>query len=507
MVAFDLRITQTGTRAGLLLALLLLLNDNLNGAHASPLSLRSQIFNQLTVPASIGTSSGEAASCTDLLLQAASASECRTVANNTEVKVVLCMDSFSHGHVLMFPGYGANSSNSTSAVSTAASRDGQRIYRLRIVGPEVLLPPIRYCQAAAVSKYALETNGTWHFEVLLLYNNFTFPPPPRVRSDVHAANFTVTVADAIRNQSTCLGKECALCRSHSMPGRWVVNHQSVFDTLKSTCAKGKHRQPNCTAQIQTGLAKDTSGMLVWRPYTCRYQKFHHPAVAAQCLAKLQKEKPLCIVGDSQMRHMHAMVVQLLNASAADTFSNLLASRNGATVKTVLASNVAKFISDSYGGWHDTSACSHVFVNFGQWPLSFATWKHPTLYCAAEGCHKTAPGEPWSLGRYAAQVEKVAQHMVEQRLHHNNTQYWVTINTQPIILRWHQEEGYDWRSEPMLLTYNKVANMIMQRHGIPIVDTYSISSPVNDLSYDNAHYIGNVGFAQARMLLHTVCPGN
>ena len=64
---------------------------------------------------------------------------------------------------------------------------------------------------------------------------------------------------------------------------------------------------------------------------------------------------------------------------------------------------------------------------------------------------------------------------------------------------------DWRTDPILLILNRVANKMMEDAGIPIVDTYAISAPLNDVSYDSAHYRGHVGFAMDLRILNALCP--
>jgi hypothetical protein len=153
-----------------------------------------------------------------------------------------------------------------------------------------------------------------------------------------------------------------------------------------------------------------------------------------------------------------------------------------------------YVADNYGNFrtikYDTSSCSHVFVNWGHWPLSFQETR------------------PWTVDQYAAQVQRLAASMRQQQQRHRNRQFWLTSNPSPIAdyhqVRTHIRNGVDWRTDPFLLLFNKVSSTIMQAHGIEIADTYSIASPLFDLSYDGSHYIGTVGMAQASMLVHAVC---
>lgn len=64
---------------------------------------------------------------------------------------------------------------------------------------------------------------------------------------------------------------------------------------------------------------------------------------------------------------------------------------------------------------------------------------------------------------------------------------------------------EWRSDPIFLLYNRAANKMMEDAGIPIIDTYSISAPLNDVSYDAAHYRGHVGYNMDIRILNVLCP--
>jgi len=99
-------------------------------------------------------------------------------------------------------------------------------------------------------------------------------------------------------------------------------------------------------------------------------------------------------------------------------------------------------------------------------------------------------------------------MQAQQKRHGNKQYWLTIGPAPLV-DYHQRrmnvgKGVDSRTDPFLLLFNKVASTVMQAHGIPIVDTYSIASALFDMSYDAGHYIGTVGLAQAAMVANIFC---
>ena len=94
-------------------------------------------------------------------------------------------------------------------------------------------------------------------------------------------------------------------------------------------------------------------------------------------------------------------------------------------------------------------------------------------------------------------------MVQQRAAHGNRHYWVSMNAFPYEAAFNQVLSVDWRTDPNILMYSKLANSIMDAHGIPTLDTHAISHPLLDLTYDIAHYVGVVGLAQARLALSVI----
>jgi hypothetical protein len=162
------------------------------------------------------------------------------------------------------------------------------------------------------------------------------------------------------------------------------------------------------------------------------------------------------------------------------------------VYTVLQSNVTNYVNDNYGDESlklDTRKCSHVFFNFGQWPLSHAEPK------------------PWTAQQYAARVAQLAAVMKQQQQQYGNRQYRVTTMPHPVVdiqQRKTAHHGVDHRSDPFIMLFNKVASTVMQARGIPVVELYSIAAPLFDMSYDSAHYIGTVGLACAKMVASIVC---
>eukprot|EP00775_Hariotina_reticulata_P004638 gene4638-4891_t len=145
-----------------------------------------------------------------------------------------------------------------------------------------------------------------------------------------------------------------------------------------------------------------------------------------CAAAQPFGKKVCFIGDSQTRHLYNLVTLSLDARMA-----------------------AGFVADS----------------------------------------GTPDKTPIAPEVYAAKVQAVADHMAAERSRHHNAMFWTTVNTFPLLKDFFQLGTHngsaprqeDFRTEPYLLLYNKVASSIMHRSNIPVVDTFHIGDPDSELS--------------------------
>lgn len=461
--------------------------------------------------------------CTKLHQQAVTAEQCQHLDTLHEIDVLVCSITTNGRRtstVLIYELHARDSGNSSNMLA-------QSVYRVRVVGREVVQPEIHYCGRMAASMFELTTDAAYHVELLQLYDNFTYDQHPPVLTEIHAANgeFMLTKLPLVSSEraplvcmpghkinvssTASLAKTtssggnhslCPVCSSYNHPGRWVVsgvdgNNTALLRALRHTChtrmATSLQADHSCTMvhRLASSPEVEDDPPLEWLPYTCRYRKITH-VMGGHCKAGLVKlQRQACFMGDSQMRHLYNQVVHLMEGPSAglQTIIN----------KQVLNSYHLKFTNDTYGESATTSNsshCTHVFVNFGQWPLSYVE------------------KQPWSVHRYAHQVQLIARHMASERIQYGNRQYWVTTGPFPLHEKLHQwrhdqvgsTRGVDWRTEPFLLLFNKVANTIMKAHDIDIVDTFSIASPLFDLSYDGAHYLGLVGLTQANIIMNIIC---
>lgn len=80
---------------------------------------------------------------------------------------------------------------------------------------------------------------------------------------------------------------------------------------------------------------------------------------------------------------------------------------------------------------------------------------------------------------------------------------MTTNPFPLRADMHRQNT-DWRTDPILLLYNSLAQDVMQAAGIEIISTWNLAAPLADFSYDRGHYKGVVGYHISLLLINIVC---
>eukprot|EP00775_Hariotina_reticulata_P013098 gene13098-13225_t len=169
-------------------------------------------------------------SCSELLMHAWS-QHCRQAAVARNAKVVVCnsliqsdkpaslaqaahetYEATDAGLIMLLPEGQEQESGSSGRQQQQQATD-QFVWRLRIVGPEIVTPPVQYCPSnVAVAAYRLTMPGEYNVEVLLLYTRFSYISSTRlsrgnsgsssaasngslqkVQPDPHAASFTIKV--------------------------------------------------------------------------------------------------------------------------------------------------------------------------------------------------------------------------------------------------------------------------------------------------------------------------
>jgi len=196
----------------------------------------------------------------------------------------------------------------------------------------------------------------------------------------------------------------------------------------------------------------------------------------------QQKGDICMYGDSQMRNLLNAIGGQVNQ---DTCFPLLQQAfkgdcevDGFRWKAFRYPYEWSFESDMPG-------CSQVFVNFGQWPAGWPS--SPT---------------PWTFAQYRVAVHDFIAILIETRSRHPHLRItWVDTNPHPVMSAQASCPPTDWRFPHVLAAYNRIAReeVLATNGSIGFIETFSISFPLFDLSFDMAHYQGPVGIALANVL--------
>eukprot|EP00291_Cryptomonas_curvata_P009402 CAMPEP_0172202070 /NCGR_PEP_ID=MMETSP1050-20130122/30409_1 /TAXON_ID=233186 /ORGANISM="Cryptomonas curvata, Strain CCAP979/52" /LENGTH=437 /DNA_ID=CAMNT_0012879903 /DNA_START=128 /DNA_END=1442 /DNA_ORIENTATION=+ len=196
----------------------------------------------------------------------------------------------------------------------------------------------------------------------------------------------------------------------------------------------------------------------------------------------QQKRDICMYGDSQMRNLLNSIGGQVNQ---DTCFPLLQQEykgdcevDGFRWKAFRYPYEWSFESDMPG-------CSQVFVNFGQWPAGWPS--SPT---------------PWTFAQYRVAVHDFIAILIETRSRHPHLRItWVDTNPHPVMSAQASCPPTDWRFPHVLAAYNRIAReeVLATNGSIGFIETFSISFPLFDLSFDMAHYQGPVGIALANVL--------
>jgi hypothetical protein len=196
----------------------------------------------------------------------------------------------------------------------------------------------------------------------------------------------------------------------------------------------------------------------------------------------QQNGDICMYGDSQMRNLLNSIGGQVNQN---TCFPLLQQEykgdcevDGFRWKGFRYPHEWSFESDMAG-------CSQVFVNFGQWPAGWPS--KPT---------------PWNFARYRTAVHDFIAILTETLERHPHLRItWVDTNPHPVMSFQTACPPTDWRLPHVLAAYNRIAREeVLATNGyIGFLETFSVTFPLFDLSFDMAHYQGPVGVALANVM--------
>lgn len=264
-------------------------------------------------------------------------------------------------------------------------------------------------------------------------------------------------------------------------GRWAARYPCEIPHIKEELPECEISEPPVNITFASEYSPD---VLQWRPHGCKMQR-----VDRGSFAKHLVNATVCFFGDSQMRHIHGNVVEIMDGVPL----NMTGAVGGATDKSISHSNRWLYSVDRSAEWEigqeNFTGCSTVVYNIGQWALGWP-----------------AGDRPMPAHEYSSRVKRIVRQLAVAR-EEGKSVFWVTTNSHPMDPKDGFKsifiEGRDWRTDPLLLTYNKIANALAADLNIPIIDTYTLTSIMNEYSYDGAHYRGYVGYWSAVVVLDAI----
>lgn len=216
--------------------------------------------------------------------------------------------------------------------------------------------------------------------------------------------------------------------------------------------------------------------------------YNYPYLDLPQMLDCVKKAVFCFIGDSQMRHMYDAAMELLKGSH-DT---------GCTKqnKTCSAMPELHYFAFRYGHeWASVKPtavqkkCTHILINFGQWPLG---WTEP---------------QPWTYQRYRDALETLFNHLSE---HPAEVQiFWISTSPLPYLPKTTSCPPCEWRFPHIVQHYNGIAELMLERFPrLQYVDVFDMIFHMFDVSYDSAHYRHPIQpFAIKYVLTHTCMSHN
>jgi hypothetical protein len=450
-------------------------------------------YTPTTIPSSLRPSSDDSAACNVAFYHLNAPDACTNISlsssNNAtthNLAVLFCTRPSQHAAL-----------GSVIFLDTSHPRPtATRVFRARLIGPEALVLPMTYCSVQmAVATYAVATAAQYTLELLQLYGSFTFSDVTPMLRDIRLAKVSVDLAPAtphgragrhIAQQAPCEGSGCPLCRTADAPGRWLLAPEAA--PLLSASCRPTAGAPDChlSGAVTASPADLNDALMRWQPYGCSLLP---PSAHSACRARLQH---VCLFGDSQMRHLfNGFVNPSFNTNVSAWYGGLGPQSDKEQYSLPTYSYIPMMWGHEFGAY-DLANCSTIVANFGQWPLSMKSVKT---------FNGTLINWPWTPSRFLRQVDVLAKQLQAAK-HSGRRVWWATIGSHAYAEL--HATGEDFRTDPYLLLFNSIAHTVMRQHGIPVIDTHSITDTFKDLSYDGAHYKGYVGHWATAAVAHAIC---
>lgn len=248
------------------------------------------------------------------------------------------------------------------------------------------------------------------------------------------------------------------------------------------------------------------------------------SVPAGCSAAL-KSKRICVVGDSQARHLAYGIMAVLDGPDAVKSFALYAS---VTFHHIPTAAYLRYHDDKWGACFDPSLqpastnfacnpsvfndCDFLVVNFAQWdagwPEGFPTL--PSHYERKVDSYLRA-AKAFLLDSPAAKLAP-ADSVRDDRAGGNApsdvamgpTVLWVSSTSHSHVVEMQSHPPKEWRTPPVLEAYNQGARQVANSLGVPFIDIHYPSDVLMNTSYDKAHFVAPVEPVLAGIMLHAAC---
>lgn len=135
------------------------------------------VINDQGVPSNICpvvfTAPSRSDACSALQQQASQADGCVRLETTHSLTILLCLQFGNTAGTLLVYQAGPCSGCSTCTDPDHGCEAGGNIYRVRVSGPEILQPAVNYCGTVAAARFTITYPGTYHLQVLQLYQGFS----------------------------------------------------------------------------------------------------------------------------------------------------------------------------------------------------------------------------------------------------------------------------------------------------------------------------------------------
>lgn len=204
------------------------------------------------------------------------------------------------------------------------------------------------------------------------------------------------------------------------------------------------------------MSKEFSGLTFNYPYM-------RPAQMLHCVITAK----FCFIGDSQMRNLYDAATTLIKGANDPTCTK----KN----KTCSAISELHYFALRYGPeWPgikpdvEHAGCTHLLVNFGQWPLGWTAT------------------QPWTFQKYRDALEIMFGQLSQYP--EGALVFWLSTSPLPYLPTTTACPPKEWRFPHIVRHYNRIAELMLQRFPrLVYINIFDMIFHLFDASYDSAHY--------------------